>query len=170
MNGIGVACDRSGGRSHCRCLNAFTRDMISGRGFIGIAAQSLGMGRPVLTPIWALIFGAACAVGCGAGLRKAPAAGCHAALCHHQIVGLMLAGMRKKHAKYTPLRFHGCGPSLLKPKRTPQALPAGFRSVVILRTCVAQGQIADGGSGCGREVRPTGHHAPGVDGPGEDAL
>ncbi len=111
---------------------------------------------------------------CG-GLRcrasgKAPAAGCHAALCHHQIVGLMLAGMRKKHAKYTPLRFHGCGPSLLKPKRTPQALPAGFRSVVILRTCVAQGQIADGGSGCGREVRPTGHHAPGVDGPGEDAL
>ena len=82
----------------------------------------------------------------------------------------MLAGMRKKHAKYTPLRFYGCGPSLLKPKRTPQALPAGFRSVVILRTCVAQGQIADGGSGCGREVRPTGHHAPGVDGPGEDTL
>lgn len=33
-----------------RCLNAFTRDMISGRGFIGIAAQSLGMGRPVLPP------------------------------------------------------------------------------------------------------------------------
>lgn len=50
MNGIGIACDRSGGRSHCRCLNAFTRDMISGRGFIGIAAQSLGMGRPVLPP------------------------------------------------------------------------------------------------------------------------
>jgi len=34
-----------------RCLNAFTRDMISGRGFIGIAAQSLGIGRPVLPPI-----------------------------------------------------------------------------------------------------------------------
>lgn len=33
-----------------RCLNAFTRDMISGRGFIGIAAQSLGTGRPVLPP------------------------------------------------------------------------------------------------------------------------
>ena len=63
--------------------------MISGRGFIGIAAQSLGMGRPVLPPIWVLIFGVASAVGCGAGLRKAPAAGCHAALRHHQIVGLM---------------------------------------------------------------------------------
>ena len=44
--------------------------MISGRGFIGIAAQSLGMGRPVLPP-----------------------SGCHAALRHHQIVGLMLAGI-----------------------------------------------------------------------------
>ena len=100
--------------------------MISGRGFIGIAAQSLGMGRPVLTLIWALIFGAACAVGCGAGLRKAPAAGCHAALRHHQIVGLMLAGMRKKHAKYTPLRFHGCGPSLLKPKGPRRHCLRGF--------------------------------------------
>ncbi len=56
-----------------RCLNAFTRDMISGRGFIGIAAQSLWHGPP----------------------RLAPPSGCHAALCHHQIVGLMLAGMRE---------------------------------------------------------------------------
>ena len=79
------------------------RHMISGRGFIGIAAQSLGMGRPVLPP-----------------------SGCHAALCHHQIVGLMLAGMRKKHAKYTPLRFHGCGPSLLKPKGPRRHCLRGF--------------------------------------------
>lgn len=100
--------------------------MISGRGFIGIAAQSLGMGRPVLPPIWALIFGAVSAVGCGAGLRKAPAAGCHAALRHHQIVGLMLAGMRKKHAKYTPLRFHGCGLLLLKPKGPRRHCLRGF--------------------------------------------
>lgn len=46
--------------------------MISGRGFIGIAAQSLGMGRPVLTPIWALIFGAACAVGAVQGFGRPP--------------------------------------------------------------------------------------------------
>ena len=51
------------------------RHMISGRGFIGIAAQSLGTGRPVL-----------------------PHSCCHAALRHHQIVGLMLAGMRKKRS------------------------------------------------------------------------
>lgn len=75
MNGIGAACgaaealiDRETGlaaiictmqvedvavidlEGNRRCLNAFTRDMISGRGFIGIAAQSLGMGRPVLPP------------------------------------------------------------------------------------------------------------------------
>lgn len=80
------------------------RHMISGRGFIGIAAQSLGTGRPVLPP----------------------AAGCHAALRHHQIVGLMLAGMRKKHAKYTPLRFHGCGPSLLKQKGPRRQCLRGF--------------------------------------------
>lgn len=76
MNGIGVACgaaealicrqetglaaiictmqmedvaviDLEGNR---RCLNAFTRDMISGRGFIGIAAQILGMGAPSCPP------------------------------------------------------------------------------------------------------------------------
>ena len=75
--------------------------MISGRGFIGIAAQSLGTGRPVLPPQLA-------------------------ALRHHQIVGLMLAGMRKKHAKYTPLRFHGCGPSLLKQKGPRRHCLRGF--------------------------------------------
>lgn len=32
------------------CLNAFTRDMISGRGFIGIAAQSFGMAAPSCPP------------------------------------------------------------------------------------------------------------------------
>ncbi len=44
-------------------LNAFTRDMISGRGFIGIAAQNLGRGNPILTMICTLVFGAANALG-----------------------------------------------------------------------------------------------------------
>lgn len=77
--------------------------MISGRGFVGIAAQSLGMGRPVLPPQLAAML-----------------------LCHHQIVGLMLAGMRKKHAKYTPLRFHGCGPLFLKAKGPRRHCLRGF--------------------------------------------
>ena len=80
-------------------LNAFTRDMISGRGFIGIAAQSLGMGRPILTTIWTLIFGAASAVGNAAqgfGMSSQLATMLPYVIT---IVGLMLAGMRKKHAK-----------------------------------------------------------------------
>jgi len=44
-------------------LPYFTRDMTAGRGFIGIAAESLGGGKPLLTGIWILIFGAADAVG-----------------------------------------------------------------------------------------------------------
>ena len=53
MNGIGVACGAAEAlicRQETGLAAAFTRDMISGRGFIGIAAQSLGTGRPVLPP------------------------------------------------------------------------------------------------------------------------
>ena len=123
------------------------RHMISGRGFIGIAAQSLGTGRPVLPRSWLPCCPA-----------SSPNRGADA--------GRYAEKTRQIHTSPVP-RMRPLAPEA---KRTPQALPAGFRSVVILRTCVAQSQIADGGSGCGREVRPTGHHAPGVDGPGEDAL
>ncbi len=44
-------------------LSSFTRDMIAGRGFIGIAAQNLGGGHPLLTMLWTLVFGGATAIG-----------------------------------------------------------------------------------------------------------
>jgi general nucleoside transport system permease protein len=44
-------------------LPLFVRDMVSGRGFIGIAANNLGGGIPFYTLISALFFGAANAVG-----------------------------------------------------------------------------------------------------------
>jgi simple sugar transport system permease protein len=44
-------------------LPLFIRDMVSGRGFIGIAANNLGGGVPIFTLISALLFGAANAVG-----------------------------------------------------------------------------------------------------------
>ena len=44
-------------------LPFFTRGMVAGRGFIGIAAQNLGAGSPTLTLIWTLVFGAADAIG-----------------------------------------------------------------------------------------------------------
>ena len=77
-------------------LNAFTRDMISGRGFIGIAAQSLGFGYPILTGIWTLIFGVATAVGNAAqgfGMSSQLATMLPYVIT---IVGLVLAGMKKK--------------------------------------------------------------------------
>jgi simple sugar transport system permease protein len=44
-------------------LPLFIRDMVSGRGFIGIAANNLGGGVPIFTLISSLLFGAANAVG-----------------------------------------------------------------------------------------------------------
>lgn len=44
-------------------LPYFTRDMVAGRGFMGIAAQNLGAGNPVLTMLSTIFFGAAIAVG-----------------------------------------------------------------------------------------------------------
>lgn len=41
----------------------FTANMSAGRGFVGIAASHLGMGNPVSATIWAVVFGAADALG-----------------------------------------------------------------------------------------------------------
>ena len=57
------------------------------------------MGRPILTTVWTLIFGAASAVGNAAqgfGMSSQLATMLPYVIT---IVGLMLAGMRKKHAK-----------------------------------------------------------------------
>ena len=44
-------------------ISSFTRDMVAGRGFIGIAAQNLGKGTPILTMLCTLMFGGAEAIG-----------------------------------------------------------------------------------------------------------
>ncbi len=41
----------------------FTKNMVNGRGFTGIAAQNLGLGKPLLTLLCALLFGLADAFG-----------------------------------------------------------------------------------------------------------
>lgn len=41
----------------------FTTNMTAGRGFIGIAAQNLGRGNPIITMIYTMIFGGVMAVG-----------------------------------------------------------------------------------------------------------
>ena len=37
-------------------LSFFTKNMVSGRGFIGIAASNLGLGKPILSLLYALMF------------------------------------------------------------------------------------------------------------------
>ena len=38
-------------------ISFFTKNMVSGRGFIGIAASNLGLGKPILSLLYALMFG-----------------------------------------------------------------------------------------------------------------
>lgn len=82
-------------------LSAFTREMISGRGFIGIAAQSLGSSSPILTMIWTFVFGGASAIGNAAqgfGMRSQIATMFPYVIT---ILGLMLAGIKDKYKKVT---------------------------------------------------------------------
>lgn len=75
----------------------FTTNMTAGRGFIGIAAQNLGRGNPVLTMLCTLIFGAAMAVGNVAQSFRLPSQ--IAAMMPYLItlIGLVLLGMKNKH-------------------------------------------------------------------------
>ena len=38
-------------------VSGFTKDMVSGRGFIALAAEAMGRGRPLLSSLAALLFG-----------------------------------------------------------------------------------------------------------------
>lgn len=75
----------------------FTTNMTAGRGFIGIAAQNLGRGNPVLTMLCTLVFGAAMAVGNVAQSFRLPSQ--IAAMMPYLItlIGLVLLGMKNKH-------------------------------------------------------------------------
>lgn len=87
-------------------LNAFTRDMISGRGFIGIAAQNLGAGHPILTMLCTLIFGAATAIGNVAQSFRLPSQIANMLPYAVTLVGLALMGLRgqKKMVKQRPAK------------------------------------------------------------------
>lgn len=77
-------------------LPYFTTDMTAGRGFIAIAAQNLGMGNPVLTMMFAVIFGAAMAIGNMAQSYRLPSQ--FAAMVPYllTLAGLILMGIQTK--------------------------------------------------------------------------
>lgn len=77
-------------------LPYFTRDMVAGRGFIGIAAQSLGAGSPVLTMIWTIVFGAADAIGSMAQSFRLPSQFAQMTPYVVTLVGLVIMSIPKK--------------------------------------------------------------------------
>ncbi len=75
-------------------LSSFTRDMIAGRGFIGIAAQNLGGGHPLFTMLWTLVFGGATAVGNVAQSYRMPSQLANMLPYAVTLVGLCLMSIR----------------------------------------------------------------------------
>lgn len=80
-------------------LPYFTRDMTAGRGFIGIAAESLGGGKPLLTGIWILIFGAADAIGNLAQSFRLPSQFAQMAPYLTTLIGLVLINVFREKKK-----------------------------------------------------------------------
>lgn len=54
----GIFCGLGGAYLSMANLGYFSAGMVSGRGFIGIAAEAMGAGKPVLTMLFSLLFGA----------------------------------------------------------------------------------------------------------------
>lgn len=76
-------------------ISTFTRDMIAGRGFIGIAAQNLGKGNPIMTMLCTLAFGAADAFGIIGQSYQLPSQFASMAPYAVTILGLVLMNMTK---------------------------------------------------------------------------
>ena len=75
----------------------FTRDMMNGRGFNGIAAQNLGAGHPVLTLLCAILFGAADAFGIALQTSRMPPQLASLAPYITTLVGLVIIGQARRN-------------------------------------------------------------------------
>ncbi len=74
----------------------FTNNMTAGRGFIGIAAQNLGRGNPIITMIYTLIFGASMAIGNTAQSFRLPSQFASMTPYLITLIGLVIIGARNK--------------------------------------------------------------------------
>lgn len=80
-------------------LPYFTTGMTAGRGFIAIAAQNMGIGNPVLTMIFASVFGAAMAIGNMAQSYRLPSQFASMMPYLLTLVGLLIMGIRTKKSE-----------------------------------------------------------------------
>lgn len=74
----------------------FTNNMTAGRGFIGIAAQNLGRGNPVMTMIYTLIFGASMAIGNTAQSMRLPSQFASMMPYLLTLIGLTVIGIKNR--------------------------------------------------------------------------
>lgn len=78
----------------------FTRDMMNGRGYNGIAAQNLGAGHPLLTLLCAILFGAADAFGIALQTSRLPPQLASLMPYVTTLVGLVVIGQaRRRHER-----------------------------------------------------------------------
>ncbi|MCI7796716.1 MAG: ABC transporter permease [Lachnospiraceae bacterium] len=77
-------------------LPYFTTDMAAGRGFIAIAAQNMGVGNPILTMIFSMIFGSAMAVGNVAQSYRLPSQFASMAPYLLTIISMWIMGIRTR--------------------------------------------------------------------------
>lgn len=74
----------------------FTTNMTAGRGFIGIAAQNLGRGSPLLTMLYTLVFGASMAIGNTAQSFRLPSQFASMMPYLLTLIGLVAIGIKNK--------------------------------------------------------------------------
>lgn len=77
-------------------LPYFTTDMAAGRGFIAIAAQNMGVGNPILTMIFSMIFGFAMAAGNVAQSYRLPSQFASMAPYLLTIISMWVMGIRTR--------------------------------------------------------------------------
>lgn len=86
-------------------ISTFTRDMMAGRGFIGVAAQNLGRGNPIAVMFCTFLFGAAEAAGNIAQSYRLPSQFAQMLPYAATLLGLMFTGttaIKKKRAEKAP--------------------------------------------------------------------
>ncbi|MCI6272409.1 MAG: ABC transporter permease [Erysipelotrichaceae bacterium] len=78
-------------------LPYFTVNMTAGRGFIGIAAQNLGLGNPIWTTVYTIIFGISMALGNTAQSFRLPSQFASMMPYLITLIGLLVIGMSNKY-------------------------------------------------------------------------
>lgn len=99
----------------------FTRDMMNGRGYNGIAAQNLGAGHPLLTLLCAILFGAADAFGIALQTSRLPPQLASLMPYVTTLVGLVVIGQaRRAHERKRALSL---GAREMKEQTLPGSAP-----------------------------------------------